>query len=105
MEHLMAAEALLDSVKRPRTKLQASFTALDPSNGTSWPGWEVLITEPSSLITCISPGVRPGPRSNLWSMPWLWLTATCPTINFQSIRSALSKRADGCEAQIGRAHV
>src|SRR5690625_7764401 len=33
MEHLMADEAFVDSVKRSRTKLQASFTALDPYNG------------------------------------------------------------------------
>lgn len=33
MEHLMADAAFVDSVKQTRTKLQASFTALDPSNG------------------------------------------------------------------------
>lgn len=33
MEHLLADEAFVDSVKQTRTKLQASFTALDPSNG------------------------------------------------------------------------
>jgi len=40
MEHLMADEAFVDSVKRSRTKLQASFTALDPSNGNilAWVG-------------------------------------------------------------------
>ncbi len=32
-EHLMADEAYLDSLKRARTKLQASFTAIDPNNG------------------------------------------------------------------------
>lgn len=32
-ENLMADEAYLDSLKRTRTKLQASFTAIDPNNG------------------------------------------------------------------------
>lgn len=32
-ENLMADEAYLDSLKRARTKLQASFTAIDPNNG------------------------------------------------------------------------
>ena len=32
-EYLMADEAYLDSLKRTRTKLQASFTAIDPNNG------------------------------------------------------------------------
>lgn len=32
-ENLMADEAYLDSLKQSRTKLQASFTAIDPNNG------------------------------------------------------------------------
>lgn len=40
MEHLLADHAFVDSVKRTRTKLQASFTGLDPSNGNilAWVG-------------------------------------------------------------------
>lgn len=39
-ENLMADSAFVDSVKRARTKLQASFTAIDPNNGhvLSWVG-------------------------------------------------------------------
>lgn len=39
-EHLMADEAYLDSLKRARTKLQGSFTAIDPNNGhiLAWVG-------------------------------------------------------------------
>lgn len=39
-ENLMADEAFVDSVKRARTKLQAGFTAVDPSNGhiLAWVG-------------------------------------------------------------------
>lgn len=39
-ENLMADEAFVDSVKRARTKLQAGFTAVEPSNGhiLAWVG-------------------------------------------------------------------
>lgn len=39
-ENLMADEAFVDSVKRARTKLQAGFTAIEPSNGhiLAWVG-------------------------------------------------------------------
>lgn len=39
-ENLMADSAFVDSVKRKRTKLQASFTAIDPNNGNvlAWVG-------------------------------------------------------------------
>lgn len=39
-DNLMADEAFVDSVKRTRTKLQAGFTAIDPSNGhiLAWVG-------------------------------------------------------------------
>jgi len=39
-ENLMADEAFVDSVKRARTKLQAGFTGIDPSNGhiLAWVG-------------------------------------------------------------------
>lgn len=39
-DNLMADEAFIDSVKRTRTKLQAGFTAIDPSNGhiLAWVG-------------------------------------------------------------------
>ena len=39
-ENLMADSAFVDSVKRVRTKLQASFTAIDPNNGSvlAWVG-------------------------------------------------------------------
>ncbi|MCC5940269.1 MAG: transglycosylase domain-containing protein [Balneolaceae bacterium] len=39
-ENLMADEAFVDSLKRARTKLQASFTAIDPNNGhiLAWVG-------------------------------------------------------------------
>jgi penicillin-binding protein 1A len=39
-ENLLADEAFVDSVKRARTKLQAGFTAVDPSNGhiLAWVG-------------------------------------------------------------------
>ncbi len=39
-QHLEADEAFVDSLKRARTKLQASFTAIDPSNGhvLAWVG-------------------------------------------------------------------
>jgi penicillin-binding protein 1A len=39
-QHLEADEAFVDSLKRTRTKLQASFTAIDPANGhiLAWVG-------------------------------------------------------------------
>ncbi|TVR15899.1 MAG: hypothetical protein EA391_09390 [Balneolaceae bacterium] len=39
-QNLMADEAFVDSLKRARTKLQASFTAIDPNNGhiLAWVG-------------------------------------------------------------------
>lgn len=39
-EHLMADEAFVDSVKRARTRLEGSFTAIDPANGNilAWVG-------------------------------------------------------------------
>ncbi|MCC5906307.1 MAG: transglycosylase domain-containing protein [Balneolaceae bacterium] len=39
-EHLESDEAFVDSLKRSRTKLQASFTAIDPNNGhiLAWVG-------------------------------------------------------------------
>ncbi len=41
-DSLYADEAFIDSVKRARTKLQASFTAIDPNNGSvlAWIGGE-----------------------------------------------------------------
>src|SRR5690625_7473058 len=67
MEHLMADEAFVDSVKRSRTKLQASFTALDPSTGNILAGGGGMDYGTHQFDHGHRSGRQPGPTSNPFS--------------------------------------
>jgi penicillin-binding protein 1A len=98
-QHLEADEAFVDSLKRARTKLQASFTAIDPTNGhiLAWVGGADYGAQQFDHVHQ-APG-RPVQLSNHLFTQLLLITGICLITVFQNIRLVLLSNQEECGAR------